>query len=129
MEDALMNNREIKGFIDPNGILIRIANINLGEDPVEIMAESILRNMEKCTTLGQEMKQALKQMEPNKLYRNYLIKTYFYIYIHLQYKDECVEIKELKSSNDVTECQRKRIKTLCKDGIKSIDLPKILEKK
>lgn len=126
MEDVLMNNQDIRGFIDPKGILIRVANLNLGEDPVEIVAESIIRNVEKRRCLDCDM--SLQRRTTNHFFRQYLIENYHYIYIHLQYKEECVEIKELQSSN-VTDCQRNRIKTLCKNGVESFDLPKTFEKK
>ncbi len=129
MENVLVNNRDVRGYIDPRGIFIRIAHLDLGEDLVEIIAESIVRNIEKSTVLEQTMKERYNT-NGNRLYQNYLIDYYFYVYIHLYYGDESVEIREIKSPKDiedVTDFQKNRIKILCKNGIATEDLPKILE--
>lgn len=37
MENVLTCNKELQGFISKNGVLIRVGNLGLGGDPVEII--------------------------------------------------------------------------------------------
>lgn len=129
MENVLINDYEIKGFIDPNGILIRIANLELGEDPVEIVAESIIRDVERSKRLDFDI--LSKKKKTKHFFRQYLVENYYYIYIHISYLDDKVEITEIIAPNhsfDISSTQKKKIISLCKQTITAEEIPKFLEK-
>ncbi|MCI9233760.1 MAG: hypothetical protein HFH08_04080 [Bacilli bacterium] len=131
MENVLKENDEIRGFIDKNGILIKVATLNLGEDSVEIIAESILKYLEKATLPLNDTR--IRRRESSKrVYQQYLVEHYNYIYIHLYYSPNRVEIKEMvgpSNPNLVSNFQRKRVMELCKGHVIVEELPKFLEKK
>lgn len=136
MEDVLEFKRKyLRGFISPEGFLIRVTSIELeGSDPVEIIAESIVRNVERCTSLMKEIGEFSKREDDleNRSFQHYLIEKYGYVYIAIQYLDHKVEVEELVipgHSKQVNELQRKRILQLLKEEQPFTIAPKILEKK
>ena len=131
MENVLTNKNEIRGFINKNGVFIKITSIDLGGDSVEMVAESLLRDFEKCTKLTLEIKHYLKSFTvSNRIFQLYLVEKYGYIYIHVKYLDDRVDIEELicpSNQNKINEQQRKQISKLCKGMSIPDNVPKVLE--
>lgn len=131
MENVLTHNKELQGFISKKGILIRVVDLGLGGDPVEIIAASILKDIEGTSILTNEIRGRIGK-NVNHFFQDYLIERYHYIYIHLGYLDDKIDIKEIIAPRDlfdVTDMQRKKIMSLCKEAITIEEIPKLLEKR
>ena len=134
MEDVLdRKNNELKGFISPEGLFVRVTNVSFEEsDTSEIIAESICRNVLNCDKTLDEMAQILylKQIEFSymTIFKNYLIEQYGYLYLHIKYLEDKVDICEL-SSSVINDIQKNKVIHFCKQNIEAEETVKQMIKK
>lgn len=133
MEDVLTEKR-IRGFINQNGIFMKVTDISFDDlDVIEVTAESICFDIEKCLLSTAKIEEELKRLgiiSENKIFSSFLIEHYGYLYVELSGKNGSIDIINMIHPKDIkriTEHQKNRLKKLCHTSTDMIESnPKLL---